>query len=116
MQSTYSPSEVPDLLQAGETDNPIYLVDEPGSEPSPGDDRFPPDPVDYSAIPMRESPTRSNPNVETAQREAPTEVATEAQAEIHSQAETTERPSDLGPSVRRPSPPVTKAEEDKEVP
>ena len=49
---------------------------------------------------MRESPTRSNPNVEAAQGEAPTEVVTEDQAEIHSQAETTERSSDLGPSVR----------------
>ena len=64
---------------------------------------------------MRESPTWSNPNAETAQREAPTEVVTEAQAEIHSQAETTERPSDPDPSIRRHSPPVTQAEEDKEV-
>ena len=64
---------------------------------------------------MRESPTWSNRNVVTAQREAPTDVVTEAQVEIHSQAETIERPSDPGPSVRRPSPPVTQAEEDKEV-
>ena len=115
VRSTHSPSEGPDLIQAGETDNPINLADEPSPDPSSGDDRFPPDRVDYSASPMRESPTRSNPNAETTQREAPTEVVTEAQAEIHSQAETTVRTSDPGPSERRPSPPVTQAEEDKEV-
>ena len=56
-----------------------------------------------------------NANAQTAQREAPTEVVTKAQAKMHSQAETTERPSDPNSSVCRPSPPITQVEEDKEV-
>ena len=56
---------------------------------------------------MLGSPTRSNPDAEDDQHDAPTEVVTEAQAETSSQARTTDRPSDSGTSTRRPTPLIT---------
>ena len=112
VRSPHSQSEGPYLIQAGETDNPIILADEPGYRSSSEDDRFL-DWVDNSASPMRESPIRSNPDAKHAQRKTPTEIMTEAQAETPSQAKAIEQSSDLRPSVRRPSPPATQSEKGK---
>ena len=75
VQSLHSQSEGPNLIQAAEIDNPIILADEQGYRSSSDDGRFL-DWVDYSASPMRESPVRSNLDVEHAQRETPTKVVT----------------------------------------
>ena len=68
--------------------------------------------VDYSASPIRESLVQSNLNEHT-QHEASTEVVIQAQAKTPSQANATERPSELEPSVQRTSPPFTRAEKGK---
>ena len=50
---------------------------------------------------------QSNPNAEDDQRDAPTEVVIEAQAETSSHARTINRPADPGTWTRRPTLPVT---------
>ena len=56
---------------------------------------------------MPGSPMQSNPNAEDDQRDAPTEVVIEAQAETSSHARTINRPADPGTWTRRPTLPVT---------
>ena len=87
----------------------MVLTNERGYESSSEEGNFPPDPVDYSESPLPRSPTRSKPNAKNDQRDAPTEVVTEAQAETSSQAWTVNRPSYPGTLTRRPTPAVTQA-------
>ena len=59
---------------------------------------------------MRDSLIPCIPDDEHAQREAPTEVVTEAHDEIVSQAKATEQPSDPKPLVQCTSLPVTQTQ------